>query len=185
MGILAERHVQIFPVVCASRVEPTRKAHYIRTTPEHHPAALGHTYGLQVHPFVHECALYELRAPTQYFDEGSQRPQQCPGQQQRGTTLLILCWRRPLAAVHHRRLPLPGWHYVWIRAKPHTVRSHLRPTPMARNTPMARAPYHHCHLHHQGRGSSQPRTHKYTETPRVRSTGRRPVCCVSEPSPAT
>ena len=48
--------------------------------------------------------------------------------------------------------PSPGWHYVWIRAEPHTVRCHLRPTPMARHTPMARAPYHHCHLHHQGRG---------------------------------
>ena len=29
MEILAERPVQIFPVVCASRVEPIRKAHYL------------------------------------------------------------------------------------------------------------------------------------------------------------
>ena len=56
---------------------------------------------------------------------------------------------RPLVAIHHWQLPLPGWHYAWIRAEPHTVRSHLRPTSMARNTPLARTPYHHRHLHHQ------------------------------------
>ena len=52
----------------------------IWTTQEHHFATLGITLGLQVHPFVHECALHELCAPTQYFDAGSQRPQQCSGQ---------------------------------------------------------------------------------------------------------
>ena len=94
------------------------------------PWTLGITLGLQVHPFVHECVLHELRAPTQYSDAGSRRPQQCSGQQQCGTTLLILCRRRPLAAIHHRRLPLPGWHYVWICEKSHTAGNHLRPTPM-------------------------------------------------------
>ena len=95
----------------------------IWTSQEHHPATLGLTLGLQVHPFVHACALYELRAPTQYSDAGSQRPQQCAGQQQCGTTLLILCRRRPLAAIRHRRLPLPGWHFVWISEKSHTAPS--------------------------------------------------------------
>ena len=45
-----------------------------------------------------------------------------------------------------------GWYYAWVCAEPHTVRSQIRPTSMARNTPMARTPYHHCHLHHQRRG---------------------------------
>ena len=62
------------------------------------------------------------------------RAQQCSGQQQCGTTLLILCRRRPLAAIHHRRLPFPGRYYVWICEKSHTVGNHLRPTPMARKT---------------------------------------------------
>ena len=44
----------------------------IWTSQEHHPATSGLTLGLQVHSFVHACALYELRAPTQYSDAGSQ-----------------------------------------------------------------------------------------------------------------
>ena len=154
MGILAGRPVQIFPVYYVLHQLSLFSTPAIWTTPEHHPAALGHTFGLQVssvhalHVTFTSFVLQRNTSIRAHIDLNN-APCSC--------NVVLPCSsftrRLPLVAIHHWpvaplsiALCIDPFRTSHCQASPST---HINGTKHALGT---RAPCYHCRLHHQRRG---------------------------------